>query len=236
MELSVQKREIKGAKVKTLRRAGIIPGAIFSTKTSRGEGEVTDIQLNQLAFRKLYSVAGESTLIELNIDGDKRDVLVKEVQLDAISLLPIHVGFFEVDMKQPIITEIPIILINEDLCEPVKANQGILITVLDTIEVKSLPKFIPQAFEIDVSVLKNVEDFLTVKDAIKVDSDRIEILSDLDEVIVKVDYAEQQVVEEEAGAVSVEGVEVIAEEEAKGRKEDGDTEKTESKPDSKNSN
>jgi len=218
MELLAEKRDIKGAKVKSLKRKGIIPGVVFSTKSSQGKGDVLNIQLPQLAFKKVYAVAGESALIDLSVGDDKKDVLIKDIQLDPISLLPIHVSFFEVDMSQPIETEIPIILINEDQCEPVTANLGILITLLDRVHVRSLPKNIPASFEVDVSVLKNVEDVLTVKDAIKVDSEKVEILSDPDEALVKVDFKEQLEVADETPA-SVDDVAVASEEEAAARAE-----------------
>lgn len=209
MELHGEKREIKGTKVKTLRKKGIIPAVIFSKKSSLGKADVLDVQVDAKAFSKVFAQAGTSALIEFKLGNETKDVLVKDIQVDPITLSPIHVSLYEVDMSQPIETKIPVDLINEEECEPVKAKTGILIQVLDEIRIRTLPKNMPQHFEVDVSVLKEVEDSLTIADAIKVDPEKIEILTDLEEVLVKVDYAEQREVEEEE--TSVEGVEVITE-------------------------
>jgi len=81
-----------------------------------------------------------------------------------------------------------------------------------------LPKFIPPKFEVDVSVLKKVEDNLTVADCIKVDSEKVEILIDETEVVVKVDFAEQK--EKVVETASVEDVAVATAKEAKDDEEE----------------
>lgn len=207
MELSANIRQTTGSKVKKIREIGKTPGVVYSTKSSIGKADVLNIEVDTKELVKIYKLAGESTLVELDVNGSRRDVLFKNVQVDPISYKPLHVSFFEVDMSQPIETEIPVILINEDQCAPVKDGSGILIQVIDSIKVKCLPKFIPQKFEIDVSVLKNVEDVLTIGEAIKITNDKVEILDDKSEALVKVDFAEQK--EAEAEPTSVSDVDVI---------------------------
>lgn len=207
MELSANIRQTTGSKVKKIREIGKTPGVVYSTKSSIGKADVLNIEVDTKELVKIYKLAGESTLVELDVNGSRRDVLFKNVQVDPISYKPLHVSFFEVDMSQPIETEIPVILINEDQCAPVKDGSGILIQVIDSIKVKCLPKFIPQKFEIDVSVLKNVEDVLTIGEAIKLTNDKVEILDDTSEALVKVDFAEQK--EAEAEPTSVSDVDVI---------------------------
>ena len=207
MELSANIRQTTGSKVKKIREIGKTPGVVYSTKSSIGKADVLNIEVDTKELVKIYKLAGESTLVELDVNGSRRDVLFKNVQVDPISYKPLHVSFFEVDMSQPIETEIPVILINEDQCAPVKDGSGILIQVIDSIKVKCLPKFIPQKFEIDVSVLKNVEDVLTIGEAIKITNDKVEILDDTSEALVKVDFAEQK--EAEAEPTSVSDVDVI---------------------------
>lgn len=207
MELSANIRQTTGSKVKKIREIGKTPGVVYSTKSSIGKADVLNIEVDTKELVKIYKLAGESTLVELDVNGSRRDVLFKNVQVDPISYKPLHVSFFEVDMSQPIETEIPVILINEDQCAPVKDGSGILIQVIDSIKVKCLPKFIPQKFEIDVSVLKNVEDVLTIGEAIKLTNDKVEILDDTSEALVKVDFAEQK--EAEAEPTSVSDVDVV---------------------------
>ncbi len=209
MELHGEKREIKGSKVKTLRKEGIIPAVVFSKKSSLGEVDVLNVQISAKEFTKVFAEVGTSALIDFKIGTETKDVLIKDIQIDPITLAPTHVSLYEVDMSQPIETDIPVELINEEECEPVKAKTGILIQVLDEIRIRTLPKNMPKHFEVDVSVLKEVEDFLTIAQAIKVDPEKIEILNDSEELLVKVDYAEQREVEEQE--TSVDSVEVITE-------------------------
>ena len=218
MELSAHSRQTTGTKVKRLRLQGITPGVVFSKKSSIGKSDVLNIQVNSKELVKLYKSAGESTLIDLNVDGVKKDVLIKNIQINPLNYKPVHISFYEVDMSQPIEAEIPVNLINEKFCEPVKDGSGILIQVIDAIKIRCLPKFIPPKFEVDVSVLKKVEDNLTVADCIKVDSEKVEILIDETEVVVKVDFAEQK--EKVVETASVEDVAVATAKEAKDDEEE----------------
>ncbi len=225
MELSAEKREQKTV---ILRKAGIIPAVLYSKKSSKGLCPVLNLQVIGKDFVKAYAEFGKSAIFTLIVENDKKNVLIKELQQDPVTLSPIHIEFYEVDMTQTIDTEIPIEIINEENCEPVSSKRGIAIKVLDMIEVRCLPKYIPQAFEIDVSSLKEVGDVLTVKEAISVDSSKIEILTDQDEPVVKIDYAEQLETEEDAKAV--EEVEVISEKEKEERaKANEEAEKDDSK-------
>lgn len=213
MELLANKREIKPSK---LRKQGLIPAVIYSKKSSRGKAPVENIQVDAKEFSKVYSQAGRSTIFSLMISEEEKNVLIKEVQVDPVFLAPIHIEFYEVDMSQTIDTQIPVEIIGEENCEPVTSKRGIAIKVLDHIEIRCLPKYMPQNFEIDVSVLKEVGDVLTIKEAIKVDENKIEILTDKEEAIVKIDYAEQlETAEETAGGV--EDVAVISEQEKEAR-------------------
>lgn len=216
MEILGEKREITGSKVKRLRGNGLIPGIIFSKRASKGVVKPTPITVDFKEFNKIYKEAGESTLIDLKLKGDPvRKVLISEVQKHPVTLEPIHVSFYRVDLTEKITANIPINLINEEECRPVKTKEGILLQVLNEVEIECLPSDLPAAFEVDASVMQNVGDVLTIKDAIKVDPAKIEIKDDIEEIVVKVDFAEQLEVEEET-VESVDQVEVITEAEKEG--------------------
>ena len=210
MELFAEKREIKGRKVKNLRNEGLIPAVLYSTSTSRGEKEVQNISINLGEFRKVYKESGSSALVSLKINGlNPVNVLIHEVQLHPLHLTPLHVGLYEVNMKEEIETEVPITLVNAEVNEAVKSGEGILITVLSSVNVKSLPGDIPHEFEVDTAVLKAIGDVITVAD-LDYNKDKVEILNDAEEVIVKLDFA-QQLENEEEGPTSAADVEVIKE-------------------------
>lgn len=223
MEISATKRTIKGSKVKQIRNQGLIPGSIFSTKSSREKAESTQISLEQVSFLKLYKEAGESTLIKVKIEGDKtKECLISEVQFHPVSLNITSVNFYEVDLTEKITAKIPVEIIDEDLNPLIKAGSAILLNVLSEVEVECLPRDLPSRFEVDVSNLKEVGDMISIADAIHVDESKVTILTDKTEVLVKLDHAQQEEkVEEEAK--TVDDVEVLE----KGKKEDEDGEDVE---------
>lgn len=216
MEISAKQRKIKGSKVKQLRNEGLIPGSIFSTKISRENLDSIQISLDKIAFSKLYKDAGESTIIKVVIENDKtRECLISEVQLNPITLDPINVSFYEVDLTEKITANIPIEVINEELNLLIKSGEAILLTVLSEVEVECLPRDLPSHFEIDVSQMKEIGVMISIADGIQVDESKVEILTDKTEILVKLDFAEQKEIETKE-EMSVDDVKV----EEKGKKED----------------
>lgn len=219
MEILAKSRQIKKTNLNQSRKDGFIPGIVFSKKSSQGETETHPILLNVDDFKKVYAEAGESTLVEIKIDEDKSvQVLISEVQRHPITWDFMHVAFYQVDLTEKITADIPIELVNEDAHPVVKAGDGIIITTLSEIEVRCLPQDLPSEFTVDVLALKEVGDVLTIADAINVDPEKVELLAEQEEVIVKLDYAEQLEVVDEEEPRDVDDVEV----ETKGKKEDGE--------------
>jgi large subunit ribosomal protein L25 len=214
MEISAKKREILGKKNRKLRKQGLLPGVIFSSDSSIGKKEVLNITLALDEFKKAYKEAGTSALLKLTLgDQPKLNVLVTDVQVDPMTLAPIHVSFFEVNMKEEIETEVPVNVINIDEHELVKSGEGIVITLLSAISVKCLPANIPHEFTVDALTLKAVGDVLTAAD-LKVDTSKVELLVEPEEAIVKLDFA-QQLETEEDGPADVSAVEVTTAKEPK---------------------
>lgn len=221
MEILANKRQVKKDKTSQLLANNKLPAVVFSKKTSLGKAEIETISVDFDTFKKIYAEVGESALIDLKIEEEAkpRHVLVKEVQVNPVSLAPIHVGFYEVDMTQEIEAAVPVKLVGEEESRPIVANEGIAIIVTDEIRVKCLPANLPPEFIVDISKLDQVGDFLTIGDAIKVDPSKVEILDGEEEVVVKIDFAEQLEVAEEEER-SVEDVEVSTEKPEEGESEE----------------
>ena len=199
MELIAQKREIKGKAVKNLRSQGLTPAVIF------GKGlDSIDITINTNDFIRLYNKAGDTTLIDINIeDGKNQKVLVKEVTYHPVTDTVDHVSFYKPNLKQVTNANIPLNIINKENNDLLKSNQAVLITLFDQIEVSALPQDLPHSFDVDVSGLTEVGQGLTAED-ITYNKDKVEIISpELTELLVKLDYAtqleeESEISEEEA--------------------------------------
>jgi len=185
------------------------------------EVESTPLEVAENPFLKVFANAGESALVDLIIEGENkpRKVLISAVQYDPVSSKPLHINFHQVNLTEKITTNVPVEVTGES--PAVKDGKGIIITLIDEIEVECLPAYIPKNFIVDVSKLSEVDDFIAVKN-LSYDKDKIKIDLDPEELIVKVDYA-MQPEEEEKEAASVEEIEVTGEkpkvEEGEGEKE-----------------
>lgn len=171
------KRAINGKRVKSLRTAGKLPAVLYGHNV-----ENQQIEVSEKDFQKAFKSAGESTLVNLVVDGKTQPVLIHDVQHHYLNDQPIHVDFYAVNMSEKLKVKIPIHLVGD--APAVKALGGTLVKNMAEVEVECLPGDIPQSFEIDISVLN------TFEDAIRVSSinagGKVTIVSPADEVIVTV--------------------------------------------------
>lgn len=172
--LKSEKRELFGRKVSRLRKSGLIPANVFGKKI-----ESQAISVDAKEFADVFKKAGETQLIDLN----GKSVLVSNLQKDPISNLVIHVDFRQVDLTEKIEAKVPVILEGESPAE--KQNLGTVVQQIDEIEVEALPADLPEKVIVDISVLAEVDQAIYVKD-LKVDKN-VEIKTDLESIVVKVE-------------------------------------------------
>ncbi|MEO8065801.1 MAG: 50S ribosomal protein L25 [Candidatus Doudnabacteria bacterium] len=175
--IQATKREVLGKRVKGLRNAGKLPGVLYGHDVKTQEIEMSDKD-----FQKAFKQAGESTLINLLIEGKTHPVLVQEAQRHYLNDQVIHVDFYAVNMKEKLKVRVPIHFLGE--APAVKALGGTLVKNLSEIEVECLPGDIPQHFEIDISALNTFEDVIRVANLSA--GDKVTVLDPKDEVIVTV--------------------------------------------------
>lgn len=187
-------RTITGRKVKALRMKGLIPAVVYGK-----EAKTANLQISAKEFNKLHSQAGESTLVYLQVEGEKEDrpVLIRQVVNDAVNESVLHVDFHQVNLKEKVKAAVPLKLIGESPAE--KDKLGILVQQLTEVEVEALPTEMPEIFEIDVTVLTELGQSIMVSD-IKV-SAKVEVLTDKTQVIAKIEQLAKEEVKEEVAQV-----------------------------------
>ena len=202
LELEATKREVTGKKVRFIRREGKTPASVY------GRGvESTAIQAETKKLEQVLLKAGGTDLISLSVAGAKPvKVLVREVQKEPLSDHLLHVDFYQVDLTQKIKADVPVHLIGE--APALKLNNVSLLHLLDELEVEALPDHIPHSFEVDISVLQEIDQAIHVKD-IQIGAG-VTLLSDPEQVIAKVIETKVQV-EEVVAAPAAEAAEVAAE-------------------------
>ncbi|MBU1326542.1 50S ribosomal protein L25 [Patescibacteria group bacterium] len=155
--LQAEKRSVFGRKVKNLRRSGTIPATVYGKKI-KSEA----LQLDGKAFQKTYEEAGETGIVELKIGETMRPVLIHDVQKDPVSDDVLHIEFFQVDLKEKVHANVPLVLVGE--APAVSQKIGTLLAVLNEIEVEALPADLPDHIDVDVSSLSEVGQELKVSD------------------------------------------------------------------------
>ncbi len=205
LTIQASKRNILGKKTRFLRRQGITPAHLF------GHGvESLALECDSTNLWHIITQAGTTRLISLEIEGDEqpRSVFLREIQRDACTRALIHVDFFQVRMKEKIKAEVPIALVGE---APALKEKGRLLTHgITSLNIECLPDKIPPVVEVDLSLLEEIDQAIFVKD-ITFSAD-ITLLTDTEQLVVKVTEARVERVEEVEEAVA--GAEVEAKAEA----------------------
>lgn len=220
MQLIAQKREEFGKKTNRLRNERLLPGVIF------GKGLPSiPIKIDFVQFIKIYEEVGETTVLDILLEGKTHPVLVKDLQLHHITSDPIHVGFYEVNLKEKINANIPLEVINEEQNELIKSGDALVLTLLNEVEVEALPTDLPEYFVIDAAKLLDMDSMITVAD-LDYDREKVEIVGlEPDETLAKLDYARMA---EEEKETTVDEAEAIAGIEAMKEKEESEEEAEES--------
>lgn len=213
LTLTVEKRspagkaeEKGGGSVAALRHAGFVPAVVY------GAHQVsTPLAVSARTFAKVLREAGEATIVTLAGLGEPLPTLIHEVDLDPITNVPRHVDFYAVTKGQKVQVAIPLAFIGE---APAVEAGGNLVKVLHELEVEADPMNLPHDISVDLSVLKEINDRIHVKDLILPAG--VEPTVDAEEIVALV----QEVVEEkleEAVATDIASIEV----EKKGKEVEG---------------
>ncbi len=138
-----------------LRRTGQVPCVVY------GNTDNTNFQCEIVALTKAYTKAGESTLVELDLGGKHVPVLFHDVKFDPLTDVISHVDFYAVDMNKEVEADVAIHFEGES---PAVKEGAILVTALDSITVRCLPKNLPHSLTIDLGKIVEMGSQLTVAD------------------------------------------------------------------------
>ncbi len=193
MELIAEKREKLGKASKSLRAIGKVPASIF------GKGmDTVAITLENMAVKKAFESAGETTLIDVKVGKDSYKTLFKEVQYDPVKGNIIHANFYKPDLTIRTEAQVPVEIINSDENPLVKSTAAVILALVNEITVSALPADLPHKFEIDASKLTEVGQSVTIAD-LDFDREKVEIVDmELTDVVVRIDAIDTTAEVEEA--------------------------------------
>lgn len=201
--LQANVRDIFGKKLAESRKAGQLPGILYGNKKDN-----QPITVSAQEFERVFNQAGQSTLVELKLDGgNEESVLIQDVHNDPVTGSPTHVDLYRVDMNKTIRTEVPLHFVGES--PAVFQDEGSLLKNIEEVEVETLPGSLPANIEVDISGLDDFSKSIHVSD-LKV-PEGVEVLVDGEEMICKVEppRSEEEIaaLEEEVGDAIPEGAE-----------------------------
>jgi large subunit ribosomal protein L25 len=158
-EINAEKRERDGkGPARALRNIGKIPAVIYGDKK-----DPESITLEQRDITKLYN-SGRlmSTLIQIDVDGEKTRAIARDVQLHPVKDFILHADFLRLGKGAKIAVEIPVNFLNEDTCPGLKQG-GVLNVVRYQVELNCPASEIPESLELDLAEA-NIGDSLHISD------------------------------------------------------------------------
>lgn len=189
ISLNASTRTVLGKKVKTLRNQGMVPGVIYGP-----EFDSLPVAVDARELRTTLIEAGGTNVIDIQLEKDTIPVLVRDVQRDRIRDNVIHIDFYRIAMDRLLRTEVPITIVGEP--EIIATGEAVYLQLLNSLEVETLPGNLVDEIEVDITDLKVVGDQYLVED-LKL-PEGFEAITSGEDLVVKIDYAQQEVEEEPA--------------------------------------
>ena len=159
-KLTLEKREVVGKKLGSLRAEGKIPSVLYGGKTP------VLLASEYVATEKVLEKAGYHSPIDLNMAGKKHLAIVKDVHIDPVSRKIINVEFQAISAREVVEATTPVVLVNFDASEAAKTYHYAINQAIEELDVKAKPADLPKELEIDVAALKDIDDKVTIKDIV----------------------------------------------------------------------
>jgi large subunit ribosomal protein L25 len=148
IEINASKRPTQGTGAsRRLRHAGRVPGIVYG-----GTEPPTNIELdhNEL-YQQARKEAFHASIITLNLDGQKQQVLLRAINMHPYKSLVQHVDFQRVSADQKIHMKVPLHFINAEVSPAVKLAGAVINHVMNEVDISCLPADLPEFIEVDLS-------------------------------------------------------------------------------------
>jgi large subunit ribosomal protein L25 len=163
---------------KRVRAEGSVPAVLYGEQQ---ENIPVSIEANELRTA-LSTPAGRNVIIQVGLEDDDSAsrAVIRDIDRDAITREILHIDLQRISENKPVVMHVPVTLTGESLA--VKEGRGILDHTMRQLEVKCLPRDIPEHIEVDISELE-VRHAIHVSD---ISVEDIEILDNPERPVVEV--------------------------------------------------
>lgn len=197
--LVAQKRtDFRKSVLNKLRNSGKIPAVVYGKNI-----DTESISIGNTDLMKVIRTVGRNGIFTLDLDGEKKDVFLKEYQVHPISGKLLHVGLLQVDKETEIDAKVAVVLKGTSKGEK---DGGIVQQILHELDITAKASDIPNEIEIDIADLE-IGDTMKVAD-IKGNYHNLTFHHEDDEAIVTIDFVkmEEDIEEETAEEAEPSGV------------------------------
>jgi large subunit ribosomal protein L25 len=199
LEIAVNARSVTGKQNRRLRSTGVVPGVLFGKTT----GSIS-VQVDAKALDAIYREAGRTTVVKVAIDGGSpTSAIIKSLQRHPLTGRALHVDLFALDLTQEMVADIPLVF--SGLAPVIEQESAILLTAIDHFKVRALPADLPSSFNVDLSLLVDMDATIHVRDVAT--DEKVTVLNEPDELVAKVTPQREEEVEEVVVAEGEEGAE-----------------------------
>ncbi len=207
-KLQVEKRSL-GENLTQLRSQQIVPGNIFGPSM-----DSQSIKFEVGEFERLFREIGESGVAYLQLGKKEVPAMIDELQIEPVQDLPTHVSFKAIDLTEKVRADIPVELVGE-----FELPEAVLVTVRNEVEVEALPTDLPEKFVVNVEILEEIGQAITLAD-LEYDKEKVDII--FGEAGEEAPVVLVQEVEEEPEEPEEIETEIIGEEEEGGEEVEGE--------------
>jgi large subunit ribosomal protein L25 len=151
IEIKAEPRSVQGTGAsRRLRRESKVPGVVYGASK---EAQPIQLDHKELWF-KLKTESFHASILELDLSGEKSQVVLRDYQMHPFKPLILHADFLRVAADKKIHMRVPLHFVNAEISPGVKVAGGLVQHVMNELEILSLPKDLPEFIEVDLSSLQ----------------------------------------------------------------------------------
>ena len=133
-----------------LRVSGRVPGIVYGAEKAAQPVEVE----HKALLRNLGNEAFHASILDMAMDGEKFQVLLRDYQMHPWKKQVLHVDFQRVDKNRKIHMRVPLHFLNAEIAPGVKTGGCVVQQAMTSIDIQCLPADLPAYIEVD---LKDME-------------------------------------------------------------------------------
>jgi len=151
IEVTATPRGVQGRGAsRRLRHGGRVPGVLYGAGK---DAQNIELDHNELV-QHLKQESFHASILSLTVDGEKQQVLLRDLQMHPWRAQVLHIDFQRVARDRKIHMKVPLHFMNQEIAPGVKTGGGAVNHVLSDIDVSCLPDDLPKYIEVDLSNLQ----------------------------------------------------------------------------------